>query len=171
MLTSRTVRERVRSWLGRSMSRTFYICRQFYWSQRLGFLGSDANIYPSVQIYVPSRVRLGDNVVINGFVHIWGGGGVEVGDNTLIAAHTVITSQTHASDALKYGRHYKDTLELSAVIIGANVWIGSNVTVLPGVQIGDNAIIAAGAVVTKSVPANSLVAGVPAKHVRSLDVV
>ena len=54
------------------------------------------------------------------------------------------------------------------IIIGNNVWIGASVTVVPGVTIGDNAIIAAGAVVTKDVEANTIVGGVPAKVIRSI---
>lgn len=52
--------------------------------------------------------------------------------------------------------------------IGKNVWMGANVTILPGVTVGDRAIIAAGAVVTKDVPANKVVAGVPAKVIRDV---
>ena len=53
--------------------------------------------------------------------------------------------------------------------IGKNVWIGANATVLPGVMIGDNAVIAAGAVVTKDVPANAVAAGVPARAIRKIE--
>ena len=55
------------------------------------------------------------------------------------------------------------------MVIGKNVWLGASVTVVPGVTIGDNAVIAAGAVVTKDVPANTIAAGVPAKVIRELD--
>ena len=55
------------------------------------------------------------------------------------------------------------------VRIGNNVWVGANVTILPGVSIGDNAIIAAGAVVTKDIPANMLAAGIPAKVIRQIN--
>ena len=54
------------------------------------------------------------------------------------------------------------------VISGRNVWVGANVSILPGVTIGDNSIIAAGSVVTKDVPANAIVAGVPARFIRSI---
>ena len=53
--------------------------------------------------------------------------------------------------------------------VGENVWIGSHATILPGVTIGENAIVAAGAVVTKDVPADTVVAGVPARPIRKLD--
>lgn len=54
------------------------------------------------------------------------------------------------------------------IVVGRNVWIGSNSTILQGVTIGDNSIIAAGSVVTKDVPANAIVAGVPARFIRSI---
>lgn len=160
----------LKSMIGRIFNQISTSWRRIYWSRRLGAFGIGANIYPSVQIYSPKHVRLGRNSVINGFVHIWGAGGVEVGDDSLIAAHTVITSQTHTVDALQKGQRYRETLEVYPVRIGKNVWIGSNVTILPGIEIGDNAIVAAGAVVTKSVPSNTLVAGVPARAIRVLSV-
>jgi acetyltransferase-like isoleucine patch superfamily enzyme len=54
-------------------------------------------------------------------------------------------------------------------VLGKRVWVGSNSTILQGVTIGDNAIIAAGAVVTKDVPANTVVGGVPAKFIRNIE--
>lgn len=59
----------------------------------------------------------------------------------------------------------------SAIVIGNNGWIGFNATILPGVSIGDGAIVAAGAVVTKDVPANTIVGGVPAKFIKKVEAV
>lgn len=56
------------------------------------------------------------------------------------------------------------------IVLGKNVWIGSNATILQGVTIGDNAIVAAGAVVTKDVAANTVVGGVPAKFIRNIEI-
>ena len=63
----------------------------------------------------------------------------------------------------------RNTTYPSPVIIGENVWIGSNATILPGVTIEDNSVVAAGAVVTKDVPKNTVVAGVPAKAVKKIN--
>lgn len=142
--------------------------RGIYWSVLLGAVGEGSRFYPHVQIYRASRVKLGRNVVINDFVHIWGGGGVEIGDDSLIAAQCTITSQTHAADALARGQLYRDTWIPGQVRIGSNVWLGSGAIILPGVTIGDNSIVAAGAVVTADIPSGVLAAGVPARVVKEL---
>jgi maltose O-acetyltransferase len=139
-----------------------------YWRLRLQAMGEGARVSKRVVIYRASRVSVGARVIVNDFVHIWGGGGVEIGADTLIAAHCAITSVTHDSNALTKGLLYRDTTINRQVRIGANVWIGSNAVILPGVTIGDGAIIAAGAVVTRDVKARVLVAGVPGRVVRKL---
>lgn len=148
------------------MFRIRFVLSGIYWSFYLGKFDSSARIYPTAVIRAPRRIRIGKNVVINDFVHIWGAGGVEIGDESMIAAHSAIISQTHDTEALAEGKLYRETLKLASVVIGRNVWVGSNVSILPGVTIGDNAILAAGSVVNRNVPANSIVAGVPAKVIR-----
>lgn len=106
-----------------------------------------------------SFVSIGDSVSIAPYVHIWGHGGVEIGDHCMIASHVAITSITHD----KRSKLYSDENILLPVKIGKNVWIGSQAVILPGLEIGDGAIIGAGAVVTRSVPAGMIVAGVPAR--------
>lgn len=94
-------------------------------------------------------------------------GGIEIGNNVLIASHTVITSLTHDINA----DFYKNTLIKRKVTIGNNVWIGSGAIILPGVRISDGAVIGAGSVVTKDVPHNTIVAGVPAKPIKQLRII
>ncbi len=107
-------------------------------------------------------ISIGNNVSINSFVHIWGHGGVVIGDNTLIASHVSIVSVTHDTNA----EIYRESLIEKKVTIGKNVWIGTHSVILPGVIINDNAVIGAGSVVTKDVPPNVVVAGVPAKIIK-----
>lgn len=111
------------------------------------------------------HIRIGARVSINAFVHIWGQGGLAIGDDTLIASHVSLTTLTH--DLAAVGR-YGDTLVPKPITIGRNVWIGAHATILPGVTIGDHAVIGAGAVVTRDVPAQTVVAGVPARSLREL---
>lgn len=142
--------------------------RECYWFVRLGRLGAGTRIYPRALIYSPRFVCIGTNVSINDFVHIRGLGGVEIGDDTLIAPHVVITSQSHDVGTLAKGELYRRTNTAAPVRIGKNVWIGSGAIILPGVSIGDGAVVAAGAVVNGDVKARTLVAGVPARLIRVL---
>lgn len=91
---------------------------------------------------------------------------VRIGDYVMIGPHTLITTVNHPISPM--GRR-KYLSVAKPVTIGNDVWIGGNVTILPGVTIGNNVIVAAGAVVTKDVPDNSLVGGVPAKLIRTIE--
>ena len=105
-------------------------------------------------------VTLEDRVALNSFAKIFGHGGVRVGESAQIGPGTVVTTSGHDYRATELA------LDLAPVDIGARVWIGSMATILPGVTIGDRAVIGAGAVVTSDIPADCLAVGVPAKVVR-----
>jgi len=149
--------------LGKWCHRIAYISRMALWKAKLGLFGDGSYIGRHVIILNPKNVRLARNVAIEGFVHIWGSGGVEIGENTIIAAHVIISTLTHDKDSLLY----KETIIKKPVIIGSNVWVGSGAIILPGVSVGNDAIIGAGAVVTKDVEAKTIVVGVPAKLLSS----
>lgn len=134
----------------------------------LGHIGARARLASTVKIYAGRTVRIGNRTVLNDFVHIWGGGGVVLGDDCLIAAHVVITSQSHDVAAAARGLLYSQTSEKKPVTIGDNVWVGSNVTILPGVTIGTGAVIGAGSVVSRDIEPYHLALGVPAKAIRAL---
>lgn len=87
---------------------------------------------------------------------------VTFGDDVLIAPGVIISAATHHLDAEKRRLGLEQALPIS---IGNNVWIGMGAKILPGVKIGDNAVIAAGAVVNKNVDPDTVVAGVPAKPI------
>jgi maltose O-acetyltransferase len=120
---------------------------------------------PDVSIDLPSVIRggealrIGARVSINAFVHIWAQGGLTIGDDTLIASHAAITTLTHDKNAARF----RDTLLKKPIRIGTNVWIGTHAVIMPGVTIGDHAIIGAGAVVTHDVAAHTTVVGLPAR--------
>ncbi len=109
------------------------------------------------------NITLGKNVFINSGCRFQDWGGIQIGDGALIGHNVVIATINHGLTPEK--RH--DNIP-APVTIGKNVWIGSNAAILPGVTIGDNAVIAAGAVVTKDVEPNVIVAGVPARIMRSI---
>ncbi len=131
-----------------------------------GSAGSNAYIEPSFRCDYGYNIFVGDNFFANFDCVILDVCPVRIGDNCMIAPGVHIYTATHPIDPTKRnsGR------ELGApVTIGHNVWLGGRCIILPGVTIGDNVTVAAGAVVTKNVPANTVVAGNPAKVIRELN--
>ena len=112
------------------------------------------------------HISIGSNVFINCNVTILDTNRVTIGNDVFIAPGVVISPASHPIDP---ERRAAKIYVSSPVVIKDRAWIGANATVLPGVTIGKNAIVGAGAVVTKDVPDNCIVAGVPAKLVRELD--
>lgn len=105
-------------------------------------------------------VRLGNHVEINNFSIVNGTGGVDIGDDTLIGPGVRIISYQHRFAA---GTPIRlQASEKKPIRIGRDCWIGANVIVLAGITIGDGAIVGAGAIVTRDVPDNAVVTGIPA---------
>ena len=92
-------------------------------------------------------------------------GGITLGDDCLIGHNVVFATLNHFIEPAE-----RASMHPAPIVLGKKVWVGSNSTILQGVTIGDNSIIAAGSVVTKDVPANTIVGGVPARILRHLDV-
>ena len=123
----------------------------------------------SVEIRLPIRSDYGANLKIGKQVFINSGamftdlGGIELEDKVLVGPNVTIISVNHPLYPEKcHG------VELKAVLIKENAWLGANATILPGVTVGENAVVAAGAVVSKDVPANTVIAGVPAKVIKKI---
>ncbi len=110
-------------------------------------------------------IQLGRLVEINNFSIVNGTGGVTIGDETLIGPGVRIISYQHQYAAGKSIRSQATVAK--PIIIGRDVWIGANAVILAGVTIGDGAVIAAGAVVSHDVAPLSVVAGVPARHLKN----
>ena len=127
--------------------------------------GSSISSYVKIKSTNAGYVRIGKHCSIHSFSVIYGDGGVTIGDNVRIATHTVIVPNNHKFDDAKKNIYEQGT-ERKPIHIKDDVWIGAHVTILAGVTIGAHAVIAAGAVVTKDVPENAIVAGVPAKVLR-----
>lgn len=130
-------------------------------------IGSE--IDKSTVVFVPfftnfgRHIRLGKNVFINHACTFLDLGGITIEDNVQIGPKVNLITENHPVDPSK-----RKTLDLKSVHIKRNSWIGAAVTILPGVTIGENSVVAAGAVVTKDVEDNTIVAGVPAKFVRNI---
>ena len=109
---------------------------------------------------------MGEEVLTNYNVTILDIAPVRIGDYCMIGPNTLITTVNHP--LTPKGRRER-LAQGKPVTIGNDVWIGGNCTILPGVTIGNNVIVAAGAVVTKDVPDNCVVAGVPARKIKELE--
>jgi acetyltransferase-like isoleucine patch superfamily enzyme len=131
---------------------------------RLRSCGKGGRFWLPVVIHTPECVEFGDDVYLAEYVHVWGAGGVYVGNRVMVGAHSAISSVTHDYSTTN---PMITTLVLKPVVIGDDVWIGSNAVIIPGVTIGSGAVVGAGAVVTRDVAPRSIVAGVPARAIKN----
>lgn len=124
---------------------------------------------PSLRVFPPFytdfglNTEIGKDVFINACCHFQDHGGVELGDGCQIGHNVVFATLDHGIEPEK-----RKTTFPAPIVLGERVWVGSNSTILSGVTIGDNAVVAAGAVVTKDVPADTIAGGVPARVLRKI---
>lgn len=118
-------------------------------------------IFPPFHTDCGKNITVGKHVFINACCCFQDQGGITIGDGSLIGHGVVLATINHGFSPEERVDNYP-----ASITIGRNVWIGSHATVLPGVTIGNGAIVAAGAVVTKNVPSNMVVGGVPAKVIK-----
>lgn len=111
-------------------------------------------------------IKIGNRTGINTGAYLAGQGGIIIGDDVITGPNLQIFSENHVFADL-HQIIKEQPLTRTGVMVGNNCWIGGGVTILDGVTIGNGCVIAAGSVVTKSVPDNSIVAGVPAKVIRN----
>ncbi len=122
-------------------------------------------IFPPFYTDCGKNITIGKNVFINSCCRFQDQGGIFIGNNVLIGHNTTIATLNHDINPKKRGN-----LTPNRVKIGNDVWIGADCTILPGVEIGDGAIIGAGSVVVKSVPKNCIAVGNPAKIIKEIEV-
>jgi acetyltransferase-like isoleucine patch superfamily enzyme len=129
-----------------------------------------SKIDKSTTIFIPfhtnfgRHITLGKNVFINHACTFLDLGGITIEDDVQIGPKVNLITENHPVDPAK--RKY---LDLKSILIKRNAWIGAGATILPGVTIGENSIVAAGAVVNKDVPANSIFGGIPAKFIKAIE--
>lgn len=129
---------------------------------RLKQHGLNVDIHPSVEIRTPENLTIGDNTNVNHGSEIYAGGGISIGSGTMLAYEVFVMSDSRTFLGETPLKEQKGRIK-QPVEIGDDVWIGARATILPGVKIGDHAIVAAGSVVTKNVNEWEIVGGNPAK--------
>ena len=124
-------------------------------------IDNSTTIFPPFYTNFGRSIQIGKNVFINHACSFLDIGGISIEDDVQIGPRVNLTSENHPLDP-----EDRKTLLLSPVVIKRNAWIGAGATILPGVTVGENAVVAAGAVVSRDVPMNAVVAGIPAKIVK-----
>lgn len=120
-------------------------------------------LFPPFYTDFGKNIIFGKDVFINSGCHFQDQGGITIGDGSLIGHNVVLATINHDLDPKNNRKNHYLPIK-----IGSHVWIGSNATILPGVTIGDWAVVAAGAVVTHDVPAMTVVCGIPAKVLKMI---
>jgi acetyltransferase-like isoleucine patch superfamily enzyme len=126
-------------------------------------------IDPSTTVLAPfstnfgKHTRIGKNVFVNHGCSFLDLGGITIEDDVLIGPQVKLVTENHPVDPAN-----RKSLDLKSILVKKNAWIGAGAVILPGVTIGENSIVAAGAVVTQDVPSNTIVGGVPAKHIKNI---
>ena len=139
--------------------------RQVFLENFFGSIGSRVTIKGNFNCDYGKNIYIGDGTIINCNVTILDTNKVAIGKDVFIAPGVVISAATHPLDAeRRVTRHFQS----HPITIKDRAWIGANATILTGVTIGKNAVVAAGTVVTKDVPDNCLVGGVPARIIKEI---
>ena len=120
-------------------------------------------LFPPFYSDFGKNIKIGKNVFINACCCFQDQGGITIGDGTFIGHKVVLATINHGYLPQERSWSYP-----APITIGKNVWIGSSATILQGVSIGHNAIVAAGAVVTRDVAPDTIVGGIPAKFIKTV---
>ena len=133
-------------------------------SELFGYKVPDTfRVFPPFYTDFGKNITVGEDVFINACCHFQDHGGITIGDGSQIGHNVVFATLNHFIEAEKRKMTYS-----APIVLGKNVWVGSNATILQGVTIGDNSVIGAGAVVAQDIPANAVAVGVPAKVIRHI---
>jgi acetyltransferase-like isoleucine patch superfamily enzyme len=126
-------------------------------------LDTTTMVFPPFQINYGKNTRFGKNVFINFDCTFLDLGGITIDDHVMLGPKVSLLSEGHPLAV-----DHRQMLTTGSIHLKRNSWIGAHATVLQGVTIGENAVVAAGAVVTKDVPANTVVGGIPAMHIKNI---
>lgn len=140
--------------------------RQTILAQLLGHIGRDSIIEPPFYCSYGQNTHMGDHVFVNSLCTFLDNNEVRVGDHVMIGPVVQIYTAAHPLQAAARNEGWEVA---KPIVIEDNVWLGGGAILLPGVTIGRNAVVGAGAVVSHSVPANTAVAGNPARVIREIE--
>lgn len=112
------------------------------------------------------NIQLGENIFINCYCYFMDGATITLGNHVFVGPYCGFYTSNHPLD---YKNRNKGLEKALPITVGDNCWFGANVSVMPGVTIGSGCVIAAGSVITKDIPNNSMVAGVPARIIKTID--
>ena len=133
-------------------------------SRLVGYRVDDGfRLFPPVYTDFGKNIKIGKDVFVNSGCCFQDQGGVTLGDGCLVGHNVVFATLDHDK---RPGR--RGDMTAAPIVVGKDVWIGAHATILKGVTIGEGAIVAAGAVVTRDVPPNTIAAGVPARVVKTI---
>ena len=133
-------------------------------SRLVGYRVDDGfRLFPPVYTDFGKNIKIGKDVFVNSGCCFQDQGGVTLGDGCLVGHNVVFATLDHDK---RPGR--RGDMTAAPIVVGKEVWIGAHATILKGVTIGEGAIVAAGAVVTRDVPPNTIAAGVPARVVKTI---
>ena len=148
LLNTATDPDQVRFYLGKITGKT---------------IDPSTSLFPPFHTNLGSFTTIGKNVFINHACSFLDLGGITIEDDVLIGPRVNLVTESHPLDP-----EDRKALIAKPITIRRRAWIGAGATILPGVTVGENAVVAAGAVVSRDVPANTVVAGVPARIVKSI---
>lgn len=149
-----------------STQRVIWPISKQFWKASLGAMGNNVRIMRGTKAVSPNNIRLGENVYIGERCALYGYANITIGQNALIAREVIILTRNHIFSSLDSPIRDQG-YSVSPVTIEEDVWVGARVTILPGVTIGKGSVVAAGSVVTKDIPEYAIVAGIPARQVKS----
>lgn len=134
--------------------------RKWFYQMLGAKIGKDCFPSRRVEILLPMGLELGERVAVGWFAELDARAGIKIGNDTNVSSHVKLITGSHDVDDKEYMADFKP------IEIGHHCWIGTGAIVLQGVKIGDGAVVAAGAVVTKDIPADEVWGGVPAKKIK-----
>lgn len=127
----------------------------------MGNIGEGSRVMSPLTVVRGNRVKIGRNVVVMNNSLFMSAGGITIEDDVMVAANVQLISNNH-------DLYDHQILTCKPVRLKRNCWIGAGATILPGITVGENAVVAAGAVVTKDVEDNTIVGGNPAKVIKRI---